>query len=224
MAEVAKSGGVLGFLKSAFVEEVPDRPSIVTTPPGTTLPGTTPPAISHVGSVGIGGTAPSPDQAVLAKLEAKLQAALPPVYAAFMEQYEGLRDVIPDEGMRFRAALKTSKATAEQLAAAIETLLETMETAQADFSKGYTENRSRALTLSQQKLTAYQQEVTKNEEMINALQARNAELVSATSSEQQVYATEVRRLEGIRGGFAAAHAQVVGRLNAQKAHVTSQKV
>lgn len=224
MSNASKSGGFLGFVKNAFVEDVPDAPKAApireSGPPPPPVPQT------PLGDWKMQSAAPpavAPDANALAKLEAKLQATLPPIYVAFMEQYEGLRDVIPDDGMRFKAALKTSKSSVEQLNGALDTLLNTMQSALSEFDKSFEENKNKVVTNAQQSIAATNGLIQTREQQLVAIQEEIDSLRAKRTNEQERLATEERRLEGIRGGFQAAHAQVVGRLNQQKAHIAQQR-
>lgn len=165
----------------------------------------------------------APDPQVLAKLEAKLAASLPPVYASFLEQYEQLRDVIPDEGMRFKAALKTSKATPDQLATAVDQLLQTMQNQATEFAKSFETNKANIIGQFQSSLKATEDLVDSREQQRKAIDEEIVSLRTKLQTDTERMQNEEHRLDGIRAGFTAAHTQVLDRLNQQKQHIASQK-
>lgn len=164
----------------------------------------------------------APDPQATAKLEGMLQAALPPVYTAFMGQYEQLQEVIPDDGMRFKAALKTSKTTPDQLAAAVDQLLQTMQNAAAEFDKGFDANKANKLGQAQASIKATEDLILSKEQQRKAIEEEIISLRNRLGTDSEHMQTEEQRLNGIRAGFMAAHAQILDRLSAQKAHIVSQ--
>lgn len=206
-----EKSSVFNFLKDAFVEKVPDstaQPAPVRTPTTAYVP--PPPAALNSAQVPV-------DAKTLAKLEEKLASALPPAYAAFMEQYESLKDDLPDETTRFKVALKTSKTSVGELSQALDHLLQIMANAQVEFERGYNQSRSESLSQIQTALT-------QAEAMIVSLTQSLATQQALKEQEQSKQGAETRRFDQILAGFNAAHAKVVARLNAQKVHIGNQKV
>jgi len=227
-----QKGSIFGFLKNAFTEEVPDRPEpegAKQAPPAARSPA--PGQQTNAVHVGVSGAAPvpvhlgvgpaEPDAAALTKLEARLQQSLPPVYAAFMEQYDALREVISDETIRFKAALKTSHANADQIIAALDQLLSSMEAAHKDFSNSFEGNKGKILGQLQQSIDATLELIKTREQQVQAIQNEIASLHAKRDNDGARAVSETARLEHIRAGFEAAHAQVVGRLTAQKNRITA---
>jgi hypothetical protein len=226
VAATKKSGGFLGSIKSAFVDEIPDP-----VPAGGAPAASAPPPMGRISTVTPFPTIPTapvpqslvaPDPQATAKLEGMLTAALPPVYTAFMKQYEQLQDVIPNDGMRFKAALKTSGATPEQLATAVDQLLQTMQNAAAEFDKGFEANKANKLGQSQASIKATEDLIVSKEQQRKAIDEEILSLRNRLSTDSDHMQVEVQRLDGIRAGFMAAHAQILDRLSAQKAHIVSQ--
>jgi archaellum component FlaC len=212
----SKSAGIFDKIMGAFVEETPDAQKAPAAPPPA------PVAVPYRAAIPYSAQ-PVADPAITAKLEAKLAVAMPAIYAAFIEQYEGLKDFIPDEGTRFKAALKASKATVEQLSSALDTLVVTMNTAKGEFEKTFDANRSKTLSGAQENIDKLSSAIADREMTVRALTAEIAKLQDDRGAEQQRMATEQHRLDGLRGGFEAAHASVLGRLNEQKARIASQR-
>jgi chromosome segregation ATPase len=202
----------LGFLANiGLAEEVPDGPAPKPSggpPRNTPLP----PAPSHVQSA-------AADPEVLARLEARLQKNCPEPYLSFMEQYENLKEVIPDEAMRFKAALKASHTTASQLVDALGQLVGVMDAASAEFSHDYEQNRTRQLGEAEASLKATDDLIASNEQQLKALQDTIATLHTKRQTDAQAMADKAQKIETVRASFEAAHRQVVGRLQAQKTRV-----
>src|SRR5512135_1152965 len=176
-----------------FSEEVPEKPA--GPPRNTPLP---PPPPGQAASFQV-STAPDPK--ALQSLEARLQAAVPPPYAAFLEMFQSLTEDIPDESKRVKVALKTSKTTVDQIVAALDQLIATMGTAATEFGHSLEE-----------KLQAHQaldDSIKAKEEQLHHLQEEIAALHERSAGEQT-------KIQQVKQGFEAAHAQVVGRLQSQK--------
>ncbi len=221
-----RKSGVLDFLKSAFVETVPEpnhnaiavpaHPRGLVTAPvrNSSVPTFVQPSAAPV------ATAVAPDPASLAKLEDQLQKSLPPVYAAFMDQYAKL-DIIPDESLRFQAALRASSASIPQLATALEQLLDTMATTHSSFVKSFETRNSTAIGAAQQLIASTQATLQAKEAALSAAMAEIEGLKAKCEADtQHMQAEEAHRLE-VRQGFEAAYAQVVSRLNAQMTHIAA---
>jgi hypothetical protein len=217
VTEAAKKPSIFGFLRDAFVEEVPDNKPAPAPAPQATKGSTPAPAAHPQASNGTG-----PDPQALAKLEAKLQAALPPIYSAFMEQYTQLADVIPDEGMRFKAALKTSHASVDQLSAALDQLLAVMDTTFTDFHHSFEENKAKVVNAAEQGIKATEDLIASREAQLKTIQEELVSLHSKVAADTQKRDSEAAHYDSVRQGFEAAHAQVVSRLNAQKTRIASQ--
>ena len=218
MTEEKKS--IFGFLKDALTEEVPDEPPKEKAHPA--APAAKSPAPAHqTPAVHVAAGAVEADPAMLAKLDNRLQASLPPVYAAFMEQYGALQDVIADETVRFKAALKTSHANADAIVAALDQLLSSMEQAHTDFMHTFEANKGKILGDLQQSIDATTDLIKTREQQVQAIQAEIASLHAKRDHDAARSESETTRLEGTRAGFEAALAQVVGRLTAQKNRIAA---
>jgi chromosome segregation ATPase len=164
----------------------------------------------------------APDPKALANLEAKLQASQPPAYLAFMEQFDALKDVIPDDSMRFRAALKASRTTPDALAGAVDQMLQTMQKAADDFTKTFEGNKGNLLSQGQAAVKSTQDLIASREQQRQSITEEITSLQSKLQTDTEQIQNEEHRLDGIHAGFMAAHATVLERLNAQKSHIVSQ--
>jgi hypothetical protein len=213
-----KKKGLLGSLREAFVEEVPEpAPKRNSQPPA--------PPVEQVpaGHFTVSAaTPPAADPAAIAKLEAKLKASLPPVYTNFMDQFELLRDTIPDEGMRFKAALKTSRTSVADLSKALDQVIATMEGVLNDFSNTCEENKTKASTQMNQSIAATDALIESRKSQMKAIEEELASLQTKRATDQQHLEGELHRFEQIRLGFIAAHAQVMTKLNTQRNQIASQ--
>lgn len=217
MTTAAKKGGVFGFLKESLFEEVPDaaKPSSPQSEPPKAA--VAPPAAAPLATP---RSAPAEaDPAVLNALEAKLQAACPPAYQTFMDTFESLKDDLPDEAVRFRVALKTSKTTATQITDALDILLRTMDSAEAEFDKLYKANQEKEGQASQAKLTEIATELQQIENAIAGLNARRELLRGEQEAETNRSAAKLSKHEATKQRFIASHRQVVSRLQVQKSRI-----
>lgn len=215
MTDGKKKGGFMGFLSNVgLVEETPD-PTPPPAAPRTTRNTPVPAAPSHYAAPPNGAVDPD----VLAKLESRLQKNCPPTYTTFMEQYENLKDVIPDESMRFKAALKASHTTADQLVEALTQLVGVMDSAHTEFTHTFEENKAKKLGEAEASLKATDEQIASYEKQLQTVQETIATLRTKRETDAQGMEHEAQKIENIRASFEAAHAQVVGRLNAQKSRV-----
>jgi hypothetical protein len=212
VTEATQKRGAFSFLKDLVVEEVPDKPVPRTTPlPPSPIPQT----YSNAPHAGI------PDPHALAKLEARLQSSCPAPYASFMEQYETLKDVIPDETVRFKAALKTSHTNPDQILSALDQLLTSMKTALEEFTHSFEENKAKKLGESQQSIDQTDALIKSSEEQIKTVQEKIVSLKTKRETDAQNLHSEELRLESIRDGFGMAHAQIIHRLATQRDRIAT---
>jgi hypothetical protein len=212
-------GGFLGFIKSAFVEEVPEGQAQPKAAKARESQAPMPPPGSASVAPRPAQAAVAADPAAMAKLEAMLQAALPPVYSTWMEKYTQLAEVIPDESMRFKAALKTSNATPVQLSGAVDQLINTMDKAQEEFLRGFQAQTSKVESAAKEAIASTESLLQSRESQLRAIEDEIVSLKSKLALDTSHLQEEQHRLDSIRMGFEAAHAQVVGRLNDQKSHI-----
>jgi predicted nucleic acid-binding Zn-ribbon protein len=217
MSEAAKRPSVFGFLKNIVAEEVPDKPAGRNTPVPAAPHAAATVLVDHYAVVGRA----QPDTQALAKLEARLQAACPQPYIAFMEQYESLKEDISDERTRFKVALKTTHTTAADIANALDQLLSVMGKAKEEFMRSFDDNRQKKMGGAQDAIGASEQLIASSEEQIRAIQEKIAALKTKRETDVQNMLDEGHRLDAIRDGFGAAHAQVVARLEDQKNRMAS---
>lgn len=219
MTETAKKTSLLNSIKDAFWEEDPHKPAGAQKPPpaGPSVRNTPIPTYSPVAlPMATLATPQDPDPAALAKLHGLLQTAVSPSYAAFTTQYEALKDVVTDDTVRFRAALKTSGCTIADLEQAVDTLLQRAATADKEFDTSFESNQA-------SKLNVIKAEINTKNEALERLKNQVATLSAEINQSTEKLHGEGARFQGIQQGFKAALAQVVGELNAQKAHIASQK-
>jgi hypothetical protein len=207
VTEAKKPGKFLSLLANVGLGEfTPDAPAHAQTAVGHEVPSFAPTTQYSPPS----STAADPE--VLAKLEAQLQAHCPPPYTTFMEQYEALREVIADEPTRFRAALKTSHTTTEQLVVALSELQGVMDSAKDKFHQSFEENKAH-------RVGEVQASIQQTDALIADREKELAALRTKRQADTDTITREGQRLEGIRAGFENAHAQVVSRLQAQQSRV-----
>lgn len=215
-----KKKGLWDTIKDAVVEQTPDVPARNTPLP---MPRVTPlPTAPTVGEHPYGSPV-TPDPKALETLESKLDAALPEAYKGFIEQYNNLDGVIPDEATRMKAALKTSHTSIEQIVGAFDQLLGVMDVAHADFQKKFDSNKTSVLGAAKQQIDATDELIHTREAQLKSIQDEIVSLKSKRSADAEQMQNEEARLDGIRKGFEAALVQIVGRLNGQKARISTQR-
>ena len=229
---MTKGKGIWDAVKGALVETAPD-----VTHGGTsqgarnTVVGAGAIAVAVPGGGVSGGTAiyagstqypPLADPVAVAKIEARLQSAAPAIYVAFTEQADALKDVIPDETTRLRAAMKTSHASPEQIGGAIDALLTVAGAVLTEFNQSFEAKRTASNAATAEQIEAGKMQVGTLETQLEALQEKITALhVQVVASEAKLQA-DAARFETVKQGFQAAHAQVVARLNADKQRITTQ--
>jgi chromosome segregation ATPase len=138
-----------------------------------------------------------------------------------MEQHRALEDVIGDEVTRFKAALRTSHTTGNEVLAALDQLISTMNTAHTEFTRSFEENKAKRVAEAEHSIQASDELIRSSEEQIQAIQEKIASLRTKRETDARNAQNEMVRLEGVRGGFESALAQVVGRLNALKGRLAA---
>lgn len=203
LSEIGKKAGLL--------EDVPARASVDTK--------------AQTPSVTVNQSAPKtnvlPDQSIVSRLGELLQNHLPPVYATFMEKYEDLKDIIPDETTRFRAALKTSKANTDQLLTAMDDMVKVLDSARDSFERDWKQNRERILGDLQKSIASHDEAMHSMETQISELQKELATRQSVVNEAGARILSETDRLNRIHDGFSAAHSQVAGQIISQKSRISS---
>jgi len=223
MTDGAKRTSVFGFLKNIVAEDVPDNASARPTR-NTPIPAAPRHVMNPIVHKESPAAAPAaPDAHALEKLEARLQAACPAPYIAFMEQYESLKEDIADERTRFKVALKTTHTTAEQVLGALDQLLSVMQKAKEEFTHSFDENKQKKMSAAQEGIVAGEQLIASSLEQIKAIEEKIASLKTKHETDTQNMQDESRRLDAILGGFNAAHAQVTRRLEDQKNRIASME-
>lgn len=219
-AKPSALGGLFSTAKSLFVEEVevPDKAS----PKPLVTPGT----IFSYGPVGQGGSGAAPhvdvtvavaaDPEAKRSLEARLQAAMPPAYKAFMEQHEALGGVVTDDAQRFQAALKTSHTTIDQLLQAIDSLTGILQAASQNFADDNKDRKTKATTEAQKNIDATDALIASSEAQLQVMQQTIATLREKRNAAAQDVQSDVAHLEEVRLGFAGAVAAITGQLDAQR--------
>jgi hypothetical protein len=223
MSEVSKGGFGAAWqaIKSLAVEETPDS-----------KPSKTPTTLSIPGSIAayMPGASSAPatvDPKSMEKLQAKIRAEIDggrvQAYSAFSEQYELLKDVIADENVRFKSALKVSRTTVEQLSADIDKLIAVIHGAHEDFTKKFEANKAAAQKQSGDAAAMRSTAISAKQQQINALKAEIHDIEVEEQNDRAAHMDELNGLDALQSGFEAAHAQVLGQLVTQKTHVASQK-
>lgn len=222
-----KSGGIMSVLAHiGVVDEHPDPPGRAAPPHPAAAPPVAPPtALPHpFGPSSFSVAMPpvaTPDPETLAKLEARLQKNCPASYTSFMEQYEKLRKAVPDEAMRFNAALAASGTTPEQLLAALDQLIASMDTARTDFQRSFEESQKARVGAADAAIHATEEQIASYEKQLQTVQDTITALRTKHDTDVQAKAADAAKIESVRANFEAALAQVVGRLNAQKSRVAT---
>jgi predicted nucleic acid-binding Zn-ribbon protein len=145
-----------------------------------------------------------------------LREAMPAPYKAFLEQYEKLNGVIPDESLRFKAALATSNCIREDILKAIDTGLGTMAKALQDFQRAYESKKNNIEQALKQGTATVTEGIRAKNAQIQALQAEVQQLEQSLRQSEVKAQAEQAGLDNVRAGFEAAHAQVVRFLEMQR--------
>jgi chromosome segregation ATPase len=164
---------------------------------------------------------PAVDEQALDKLEKVLQKATPKSYADFVDQYNKLSSIIPDETTRFKAALATSGGTAADLAMGLDTCLQALDGARQQFTARLEGQRKSLTEGAQAAVAATQQTVDAKRQQIAALQAEITALEGQLRAQTDDFDSKRQGLERLGQGFEAAYQQVSGRLAAQKSRISA---
>ena len=224
MTEATQKKGAWSVLKSLVVEETPEAPPARNTPVPAAPRNTPLPPAPRVYQGQYSATVPAvvaADPDVLASLEKRLQKACPPEYAAVMEQYNMLKEDIPDERQRFKVALKTTHTTQPQLMGAVEVLVRTMEGAREEFHTTFNTAKMKKTAEAEASIKATQDLIASSEEQIRAIQDKIVSLSQTLRSNTDNLQSETQRLDQVAASFEAAWAQVYHELQTQKSRIDS---
>lgn len=215
MTNLRKKGRFIGLLSTlGLVEETPDPVHPPAAAQRRDAPARAAPVACSPEPPG-GSADPEP----LSKLELRLQKNCPLAYAAFLEQFENLKDVVPDESMRFKAALKASHTTTDQLIDALGQLIGVMDAAATEFTLAFEENKRKRLGEAEATLQATDEQIASCEKQLQSVQEAIASLRTKRDVDAQALQNEAVRIDHVRASFEATHSQVVARLEAQKSRV-----
>lgn len=164
------------------------------------------------------------DPAIVQKLEAIVQQNMPPAYVKFLAQYEALKEIISDPGTLFLASMKASGCTLEQLTQAVDQILGVLDQKAKEFGQTFETNKGVTLGAVQQSILSTQQTIKDRMTQMDAIQKEITGLHAQEQEQTARYQVEEQRLLGIRQGFDASMADVRGRLESQKAHISQKKV
>ncbi len=191
-----KKGSILGSVLDVFSTEVPEKPSPTRNTPVPAAP------------VAMASAPVAADPKLVSSLEARLNAALPAPYAAFLEMYQSLAEDIPDESKRMKVAMKTSKTSVDDILHALDQLTASMAKAKEDFGH--------SLEKQQQVYNQLTQEIQSTVEQIAALQKSLDEKRTEASA-------GLLKIEQTQKNFESAHTQVLNKLEVQKASVAKMR-
>lgn len=220
-----KKGGLWDSIRSTFVEDGPD--SKAEAPPPPVARGFTPPTGPAAPTKIEWHAAPPPatyapaDPEMVAKLQKRLDTNCPAVYRAFHEQCENLRDVIPDEATRCRAAIKASHASTADILTALDQLASVMGGARQDFMNTWEQNRARKLADAEAGLRATDEQIASYEAQAKALQDTLATLRTKRATDAAAMATDDAKLDTLKSSFESAWAQVASDLTTQKNRIAA---
>lgn len=227
-----KGGGALSMLKTAlsgaaslFVDtvEVPEHsgtasaPVAQRPPNGRLTPLPSAPTPFHTATT-IPAPTPSvaPDPEAMSDLEERLHKAMTPEYTSFMEHFNMLAEDVPDERARFRAALRTSHTTPEQLIAAMDQMTESMKSAHKKFLEGFEAERSKTLAEFDKNVKAADQTIASYEEQMRSLEQTVATVRAKRDADANAMRAEAERFDHGRLGFEAAVQEITGHVYAQR--------
>jgi len=140
-----------------------------------------------------------------------------------MAQYDGFLDVIPEEGMRFKAALKASQTTVEDITTAVDGMAGALTDAHDRFTATYEMNKKKATEAATAQVEATQKLIESRRQQLAAIESEIKSLQGKLQTDLEAIKVEETRIEGTRIGFEAAYAQISGELNAQRAHIAQQR-
>jgi hypothetical protein len=162
------------------------------------------------------------------KIEERLFSALRtekvPAYAKLAEFVEMFADTIPDESMRYKAAIKAtlkSGVSLDQLLADFDSSFALLDEQEKIFQRDLGTQTSKNVAARRKSAADTTEMVTAKRAEMKALEARIAELEKSAADDLGNAAEEERKITEIRASFTASHASVKSKLEGQKNKVAA---
>lgn len=227
MPTPAKTG--LSWLKGVFVEQVPDdgppaaQPAPTPTPAAAPLPGMMAAAVPPPVAV------PSPDIERIRALDSTAQKTFidalekddAPLFEELSGTLESLREAIPDEGARIKAALKllAKKATVMQIITDYDKSVGTLESTFREFEKDSKRQADARVGSKRQAVESYGQQIQTLNQQLETLRTQIADLVAKRDAEQSGIATEEAKVALVQQRFELAFNTLRNEIQSQRAKI-----
>jgi hypothetical protein len=205
-----KKSGLWGFVKGAFVEEVPEGQQASQPPPRGQ---SSPPPVAHAAPVA--HPPPTFDQASREKLEAAVVESAPQGYLDFEDFLSTLADSIPDEDSRWRAALKlVSKRghSPEALLGDFDKCIGILQEKYRQFDAETQEHIKKKVSGRKEKVGSIDSAILLKQEEIAKIQSQIAGLAEERKAEVEAMDASHAKILAVKAGFDSAFRSVHDRI------------
>lgn len=217
----AKAG--LAWLKGVFVEDVPDESPAAAQPVPTSAPA---PAVPIAGSV----VPPAPaDAEKIRKLDASaskifidaLEKDDAPLFEELSGTLESLKEAIPDEAARYKAALKllSKRASVQQILTDYDKSVGTLEETYRNFERDNRQQMDARVGSKRQAVEALGQELQQLNQQLEALRTKIADVASRQSAEQAGISTEETKVALVGQRFELGYNAFRNEILSQRAKI-----
>jgi hypothetical protein len=133
-------------------------------------------------------------------------------YLGFMESVASLSSIIPDESMRFKAVLQTSKTTTDAVAKSIDYYVGILEKEKKDFNESVKTEKEAKISINKNRITEIDEQLS----VLERLQSEKTELLKKIAADET-------KLDTIKKDYSSAFDAVVARLMSDKTKMEAIK-
>lgn len=215
----SKSKGIWGAIKGAIVEETPEAAPAQgqSAPPPVPVPQSVAPPPQRVSK-------PEVDQEARKRLEASITKAAPPGYVEIMDTVATLADSIPDEGARFRAALKLAAKrghSLDDLLGDMDKCIGVLEGKKRQFEEETSHQMEAKVVARQKAISGLDEQIRAKQDQMTALQREVSELSEQRGTEAAAITSETANITAVRESFSAAYEVVYAQLQERRQKVST---
>ena len=220
--EKKESGGFLRGLKNLVLEEEPDTERQSSAEAGTATERPIPTQRLTPSSPPVPSNGGTPDPKVRALLDKYVQEAALPAFSAFNDTLTKLQDVIPDEGTRIKAALKTlpDGAGLSAVLTDIDECIQALDDKERAASQAAEKAIAERVGAKEAEVAAVRGDIEAKKAQIADLQKEIVQLEASASTAQTEIASERREIEETQRRFSATVAAYRAEIGKTKQKIT----
>lgn len=210
-----KKGGLWGAIRSVIVEDVPEPEPARAPAPSPVPVRDLPPAAVHPDHPSLAPVKAVVDQAARQRLEQAIASDAPPGYSEIVDMISTLAESIPDEGSRYRAALKLAAKhghTVQDLLGDMDKCIGILEGKGRDFQEETKSQVARKVGARQKAVQDMDALIKSKQEQIQSIQQEIAQLSEKRGTEAAAITSETAKIQAVTESFEAVYDAVMDKL------------